>query len=74
MNISSIPSPGQVIHIAVNESSDQPFMGSEIEEVFATNGQEMGPTSVGVYYDNILAVGSICGNMMVCEVSYLMYQ
>ena len=62
-----------MIHIAVNESSEQPFTGVEIEEVFATNGQEMTATSVGVYYNNTLVLGSMCGSMMVCEVSYLMY-
>ena len=67
--------PGRVVHIAVNETADDPFADAKMEEVFATTGEEgeLKSCTVGVYHNHTLVVGTIFQNLMVCDVPYLIY-
>ena len=59
--------------MTVDENSPLPFFESKIEEVFASDGEEVSATSMAVYYNHTLVIGSIHTELTVCEVSYLMY-
>lgn len=59
--------------MTVDEESSLPFSESKIEEVFASNGEEIRATSMAVYYNHTLVIGSIHTELTVCEVCYLMY-
>ena len=69
----SIPSPGMVSHMTVDEESAAPFSESRIEQVFMTTGEDISSVSVAVYHNRTLAIGSIFSNLAVCEVHHLMF-
>ena len=64
-----------MVHIVVDETADDPFAGAKLEEVFATSGEEgeLKATTIGVYHNHTLVVGTIMDNLMVCEAPYLIY-
>ena len=72
---SSVAVPGRVVHIVMDETADDPFAEAKMEEVFATTGGEgeLKATTIGVYHNHTLVVGTIVHNMMVCDVPYLIY-
>ena len=70
----SFPSPGSILHMTVNENSPLPFSESRVEEVFASDGEEVSTTSVlAIYYNHTLVIGSIHSGLTVYQVCYLMY-
>ena len=69
----SFPSPGAILYMTVDENSSLPFSESKIEEVFASDGEKVSTTSIAVYYNNTLVIGSIHTEITVYEVRYLMY-
>ena len=60
----SFPSPGSILHMTVNENSTLPFSESRVEEVFASDGEEVSTTSVlAIYYNHTLVpftLGLLC--------------
>ena len=65
----SYPVEGRILHIAVSEEEDLPFSSTKsiTDEVFATDGRELGATSVGLYFNRQLLIGTILGDMMYCK-------
>ena len=65
-----------MVHIAVDEDSADPFAAAKVEEVFVTSGGdgELTMPTIGVYHNHTLIVGTVMHNMMVCEVTYLIYE
>ena len=62
---------GRILHLPIMSCDEQylPFCSGElpIEEVFATDGSELGPTTIGLYSRGQMLVGTIASNMMYCE-------
>ena len=69
----SIPIAGRVIHITVDVNASLPFNNSKIEEVFSSTGEEFSANTIGVYHEGKLLIGTVCNEMMYCEVPFLMY-
>ena len=71
----SIPIKSKILHIKLDPSSPLPFDNTAIEEVFSSSGEDgmVGAVTVGVYARNRLVVGTICKDMMLCDVHYLRY-
>ena len=69
----SEPMPGRVLHIAVDQNSDEPFTDCQIEEVVSTTGERINAVTTGLYHRGKLLLGTIRKDMMLCEVPYLMY-
>ncbi len=65
--------PSQIVHIAIDENASSPFESYQVEELFATTGDIISATTVGVYSDGQLLIGTIGKDMLYCEVPYLMY-
>ena len=56
----SFPSPGAILHMPVNETLHFFFPESKIEEVFASDWEEVSGTSMAFYYNqHTLVIGSI---------------
>ena len=64
---------GRIVHIVIDEGSELPFNGYQVEEVFATTGHNVRATTIGLYHKKLL-VGSISSDMMYCEVPLLLYE
>ena len=71
---SSIPVPGRILHVAIDQNAERPFDDYKVEEVFSTTGEKIGSTSGVVYHKHILLVGTIRTGMMVCNAPYLIYE
>ena len=69
----SIPIAGRVIHVTVDANAPLPFNSSKVEEVFSTTGEGFSANSIAVYHDGKLLIGTVCNQMMYCEVPFLMY-
>ena len=69
----SIPIAGRVIHITVDASASLPFNNSKMEEVFSSTGEGFSVTTISVYHEGKLLIGTVCGQMMYCKVPFLMY-
>ena len=70
----SSPMASRVIHISVDETKELPFSNRQMEEVFASTGHDMRAISISVYHKKKLLLGSICTDLMYCEVPLLMYE
>ncbi len=64
---------GQILHIAIDEQASSPFESFRVEEVFATAGDLISATTVGLYSDGKLLIGTIGKDMLYCEVPHLIY-
>ena len=69
----STPVASRILHVSIDESATMPFTGSKVEEVFSSDGEDFGATTIGLYHDGKLLVGTIAKDMMYCEVPTLMY-
>ena len=69
----TVPIPGKVFHIAIDQNSDQPFSDCKIEEVVSNSGVKINAVSSGLYHRGKLLLGTIRKDMMLCDVNYLMY-
>ena len=69
----SEPMPGRVLHIAVDQNSNEPFTDCKIEEVVSTTGKWINAVTIGLYHRGKLLLGTVRKDMMLCEVPYLMY-
>lgn len=70
VNVSSL-----IVHITVDEESENPFENSKIEQVFQSNGLEysVGAISTALYHNNTLLLGSVSNDLVVCQVNHLLY-
>ena len=73
-NPASIPVPGRILHVAIDQNAEMPFDEYKVEEVFSTTGEKIGGTSGVVYHKNKLLVGTIRTGMMICNVPYVIYE
>ena len=69
----SVPMPGRVLQIAIDQDSNQPFTDCKIEEVMSTSGVIINAVTTGLYHRGKLLLGTIRRDMMMCDVPYLMY-
>ena len=69
----SIPVPGRVVHVAIDQYSDEPFTDCKIEEVVSNSGVRISAVTTGLYHRGRLLLGTVRKDMMLCEVPYLMY-
>ena len=70
----SYPMPGRVVHLAIDQNSDQPFTDCKIEEVVSNSGENMiNAITMGLYHRGKLLLGTIRKDMMMCDVPRLMY-
>lgn len=71
----SVAVPSKCLHITMDQQAELPFSKNSVEEVFSSSGDDgvVGAVSVCMYVAGRLIVGSICQDMMVCDVSYLRY-
>lgn len=69
----SMPSPGRILHVAVDEKSKLPFDSVKIEDVLTTSGERISAVSMGLYFRGKLLVGTVRKDMLICDVPYLMY-
>ena len=67
------PFPGRVLHIAIDQKSDEPFTDCKIEEVLSTSGVKINAVTIGLYHRGKLLLGTVRKDMMMCDVTYLMY-
>ena len=63
----------QILHVAIDENASSPFFAYQMEEVFATKGDIISATTIGMYHDGKLLIGTIGKDMLYCDVPYLMY-
>jgi len=70
----SSPVASRTIHAAIDETNELPFTNYQLEEVFASTGNDVRAISISVYHKKKLLLGSICTDMMYCEVPLLMYE
>ena len=63
--------PSQTLHFVINEDSLKPFTGTKVEQVFQSDS--VAAISTSLFYNNTLLLGSVFGDMLVCDVHYLMY-
>jgi len=63
------PVEGRILHLATDEDDDVPFSSGHlpIEEIFATDGTDFGPTTIAVYFRQQLLIGTIASDMIYCE-------
>ena len=69
----SVPMPGRILHIAIDEKSERPFTDCKIEEVMSNTGVKINAVTIGLYHRGRLLLGTIRKDMMMCDVPYLMY-
>ena len=71
----SVAVASKCMHITVDQDAELPFSETSVEEVFSSSGEDgvVGAVSVCMYVTGRLVVGSICQDMMVCELPYLRY-
>ena len=69
----SIEVPSKILHIVIDEQASSPFERHQIEEVFATAGDIVSATTVAVYQEGKLLIGTIGKDMLYCNVTYLLY-
>lgn len=68
----SFPMASQTLHIAgINEASDKPFANVKTEQVFQSDSH--GALSTALHVKGRLLLGSVFGDMHICEVNYLLY-
>ena len=69
----NFPPPGAILHLTIDEKSSLLFSKWKIEQVFAFDSEDVSATSMAVYYNHTLVIGSTYTELTVCEVRYLMY-
>ena len=59
-----------MLHITVNEESQEPFSNSKIERVFESDGSDkrVNGVSTGLYHNGTLLLSTMFTGMMVCQV------
>ncbi len=69
-----MPVSANILQVTVDENADKPFESSQIESVYMSDGTNgVGAISIAAYSNNTLLLGSVCTNMIVCDVNYLQY-
>ena len=67
----SLPAPAQVISIRLNQyqpSAAVPFPDYEAREVYLNDGSELKTSSAAVVFNGTLVIGSVDGNVLLCDV------
>ncbi len=72
----TVPVASKILHIKMDQSTELPFERVSVEEVFSSSAEDgvIGAVTMGLYSHNRLLVGTICKDMMLCDVKHLMYK
>lgn len=71
MHNHSVPLPGRVLHVAINQNSEKPFTNCNVEAVVSTSGVKIKAVTIGLYHRGRLLLGTVRKDMMTCDVPYL---
>ena len=70
-----VPIKSKILHIKVDQRAELPFDNVSIEEVFSSNAEDgvVGAVTGCVHFQGRLVVGTIMGDMMLCDAPYIRY-